>query len=402
MKILVAHNFYQQPGGEDAVVHAETGLLRRHGHTVSTYLRSNAEITTDGFLSRWGLGLNTIWSHRSYREVIALIKSEKPDVAHFHNTLPLISPAAYWACSEAGVPVVQTLHNYRLLCPVATFYRDGHICEECMHHSLIPGIRYGCYRNSRAATAAVSAMLNFHRWKGTWTEKIDIYIALTEFSRNKFIEAGWPADNILVKPNFVHPDPGVCDERRNYALFVGRFSHEKGIRTLLQAWEKLNRIPLKMVGDGPLAEEVHQARRGHQLKGVEIVGRRSRDEVFELMKGARFLVFPSEWYETFGMTIGEAFACGLPVLASRLGAITEIVEGGRTGIHFTPGDPEDLAVKVEWAWTHEKEMQEMGKEARREYEMKYTAERNYTMLMDIYRLAIERVRKRYGASAGRN
>jgi glycosyltransferase involved in cell wall biosynthesis len=139
-----------------------------------------------------------------------------------------------------------------------------------------------------------------------------------------------------------------------------------------------------------------------RLKGVEIVGRRSRDEVFELMKGARFLVFPSEWYETFGMTIGEAFTCGLPVLASRLGAITEIVEGGRTGIHFTPGDPEDLAVKVEWAWTHEKEMQEMGKEACREYEMKYTAERNYTMLMDIYRLAIERVRKRYGASAGRN
>lgn len=400
MKVLQVHNSYQLAAGEDAVVRDEMSLLEAHGHTVVPYRRDNAEIKTDDLFGRGKLAFNTIWSHRSYREILSLINSEKPDVAHFHNTLPLISPSAYWACFEAGVPTVQTLHNYRMLCPVATFYRNGRLCQECVDHSLIHSIRYGCYRNSRTATATISGMLYFHRWKRTWAEMIDTYIALSEFSRTKFIEAGWSADNIVVKPNFIYPDPGFARPAGKYAIFAGRLSHEKGLWTLLHAWQKLDSIPLKVVGSGPLAEELQVAMQHNHVKGIEMVRHCNRNQVLELIKDARFLVFPSEWYEAFPMVIAEAFACGVPVIASRLGAMQEIVENGCTGLHFNPGDPEDLAAKVEWAWTHEEELRQMGEQARKIYEQRFSPERNYQTLMEIYELAIQRRRYRFVAEAG--
>ena len=285
--------------------------------------------------------------------------------------------------------MVQTLHNYRLFCPAATFFRDGHVCEECVQHTLWRSVRYACYRNSRPATATVALMLAVHRRRRTWTRQVDCYIALTEFSRRKFIEAGLPAEKVVVKPNFVHPDPRARNGRGEYALFVGRLSPEKGLHTLLDAWQRLrDRVPLRIVGDGPLRPELEADASRRGLSGVSFDGRLPHDQTLEAMKGARFLVFPSEWYEPFGLTIAEAFACGVPVVASRLGAIEEIVEDGRTGLHFTPGDPDVLAAKVEWAWTHPERMEEMGRAARAEYEAKYTAERNYQMLMDIYQRAI--------------
>jgi len=283
--------------------------------------------------------------------------------------------------------VIQTLHNYRLLCPNAILYRDGGVCEDCLGRLPWPGVMRGCYRGSRAQTVVVAAMLAVHRWLKTWLEKVDIYIALTEFARRKFIEGALPAEKVVVKPNFVHPDPGVRDGSGNYAIFVGRLSREKGVLTLLAAWELLKDIPLKIAGDGPLVEDVR--RRSQMLGGVEVLGRRDHKDVIGLLKGARFLVFPSEWYECFPVTFVEAFACGVPVIASRLGAMAEIVEDGRTGLHFTPGDPDDLAARVVYAWSHPERMREMGREARAEYEAKYTAERNYQMLMDIYHRAIE-------------
>ncbi|MGQ9873581.1 glycosyltransferase family 4 protein [Leptodesmis sp.] len=214
---------------------------------------------------------------------------------------------------------------------------------------------------------------------------MDVYIALTEFARQKFIEGGLPAEKIAIKPNFTYPDPGPGDRSGNYVLFVGRISREKGVRTLVQAWQKLRGVPLKVVGDGPLMGEMQRAR----SEGLEILGWRSHDEVLALIKSARFLVFPSEWYEGFPLTIAEAFACGVPVIASRLGAMAEIVEDGRTGLLFNLGDAEDLAAKVEWAWANPDTMREMGREARQKYEQKYTAERNYQMLMEIYEIVRE-------------
>ena len=389
MKILVVHNAYQGPGGEAIVAGAERDLLVAAGHRVVEYGKSNDEIKDYGLWSKATLPVRTVWAWDSYREMKALLGRERPDLAHFHNTFPLISPAAYYACREAGVPVVQTLHNYRLLCPAATFLRRGCVCEECLDHSLWRGVLHGCYHDSTAATASVAVMLAVHRWLGTWMRLVDCYIALTEFSREKFVSAGVPDEKIAVKPNFVHPDPGAREGTGEYALFVGRFSREKGLQTLLRAWVHLNNsISLDLVGDGPLRPALQNEAQSRGMGSIHFRGWMSPDRTLAAVKQARFLVFPSEWYEGFSLAVIEAFACGVPVVASRLGGMRRIVTDGRTGLHFRPGDPEDLAAKVEWAWTHPKEMEAMGRMARAEYEAKYTAERNYPMLMQIYERAI--------------
>jgi glycosyltransferase involved in cell wall biosynthesis len=390
MKLLVVHNRYQQPGGEDTVFRAEGDLLRRAGHQLVAYVRHNDDIAPNGFVSLARLAMGTVWARESYRAIRNLIRREKPDVAHFHNTFPLISPSAYYACREASVPVVQSLHNPRLLCPAATLYRKHTVCEECVGKIVPwPGVAHGCYRNSRLQTGVVAAMLTFHRLLGTWHEQVDTFVVFTEFYRRKFVKGGVPAEKIVLKPHFVHPDPGVRSGRGDYALLVGRLAEEKGIPTVLAAWKKLKQIPLKVRGDGPLLPAV-QAFGTSDGVAVEWVPRLSKPALASFLKGARFLVWPSQgFYETFGLVAVEAFACGVPVIASRLGAMEEIVEDGRTGLHFTPGDADDLAAKVEWAWSHPKEMEAMGREARAEYEAKYTAERNYEMLMDIYRRAME-------------
>jgi glycosyltransferase involved in cell wall biosynthesis len=390
MKVLLVHNHYQQPGGEDTSMLAEEGVLRAAGHWVVEYIRHNDEIKDYGLGSKATLPLRTVWAWDSYREIKALLARERPDLAHFQNTFPLISPAAYYACREAGVPVVQTLRNYRLLCPAATFLNHGRLCEACVEHSLWRAVAHGCYRGSRAATATTALMLAVHRWLGTWTRLVDCYIALTEFGRRKFIEGGLPAEKIAVKANFVHPDPGAREGRGEYALFVGRLSEEKGLQTLLTAWVRLNnRISLEIVGDGPLRPTLQNETQRRMMGSIHFCGWMPRDRTLAAIKQARFLVFPSEWYEGFPVTIAEAFACGVPVICSRLGAMQEIVADGRTGLHFSPGNADDLAAKVEWAWAHPEEMAAMGRAARAEYEAKYTAERNYQMLMDIYRRVIK-------------
>jgi len=387
MKVLLIHNLYTQPGGEDVVFEAERALLERYGHEVITFVEDNARLNVINPLKA---AVDTIWSKEAQRNIRKLIEQSRPDVVHFHNTFLRISPAAYYVVKEMGLPVVQTLHNYRLICPGALLMRDGHLCEDCLDKVIPwPGIVYSCWRNSRMGTAVVTAMLTVHRLLKTWIKQVDVYIALTEFARRKFIEGGLPAEKISVKPNFIYPDPGKGEHGGNFALFVGRLSAEKGVKTLFSAWRLLKGIPLKVVGDGPLMAEVRECVEREGLT-VEVLGRRSREEVFALMRSASFLLFPSEWYEGFPMTIAEAFACGLPVVVSQLGAMDEIVEDGRTGLLFEPGNPEDLAEKVEWAWTHPKEVKRMGEEARREYEEKYTAERNYRMLMEIYQHAIEK------------
>jgi glycosyltransferase involved in cell wall biosynthesis len=384
MRILLIHNRYRQPGGEDIVFEAEKALLERHGHEVITFVEDNARLEGVNPLK---VAVNAIWSREAQRNIRKWIEQTRPDVIHFHNTFLRISPAAYYVVKDLGLPVVQTLHNYRLICPGALLMRDGKVCEDCLRKIVPwPGVVHGCWRNSRSGTMVVAAMLTFHNVRRTWENQVDVYIALTEFARKKFVQGGLPEEKIVVKPNFVHPDPGDAEHKGNFALFVGRLSAEKGIRTMLSAWRVLKSVPLKVVGDGPLMAEVKEQIERERL-AIDVLGRLSREEVFSLMQQASFLVFPSEWYETFGMTIAEAFACGLPVLASRLGAMAELVEDGRIGLLFEPGNPEDLAARVAWAWAHPEEMRRMGKAARQEFEEKYTAEKNYQMLMQIYERA---------------
>jgi glycosyltransferase involved in cell wall biosynthesis len=387
MKVLVVHNRYQQPGGEDQVFSAETALLESYGHRVVRYCTHNDRVAD---MNRLALAGNTLWSRSTYRKLRALVRRERPDVAHFHNTFPLVSPAGYYAARAEGVPVVQTLHNYRLLCPDALFFRDGRVCEDCMGKAVPwPGVVHKCYRGSRTASGVVSAMLTVHRALRTWTEAVDVYVALTEFARGKFIEGGLPAEKLVVKPNFVYPDPGPGEGRGGYALFVGRLSPEKGVGTMLEAWERLEGgIPLKVVGDGPLRERVAETAGRHPC--VEYLGYRPAEEVQALLKEASMLVLPSEWYEGFSRVAAEAFASATPIIAGDLGAATELVEHGRTGLRFRPGDAEDLAARARWFFSHPEEHARMRREVRAEYEAKYTAERNYRMLIGLYDSALGR------------
>jgi glycosyltransferase involved in cell wall biosynthesis len=387
MNIFRAHNFYKQPGGEDISFAAEVAMLEAHGHKVIQYCLHNEAI--DG-MNPAALAARTVWSRQAYREIRGLIQRHRPEVAHFHNTLPLISPAAYHAAQAENACVVQTLHNFRLMCPSAILLRGGRICEECIGRPIPwPGILHKCYRDSRLATGAIATMLAAHRLLGTWRRAVDLYIALTPFSRNKFIAGGLPAEKIVVKPHFVDPDPGPGRGQGGYGVFVGRLSAEKGLATLFEAWKKLAApVPLKIVGDGPMARVVQSA--VSQDSRIEWLGSRPRDEVDTLIGEALFLIMPSDWYETFGRVVIEAFAKGTPVLASRLGAMADLVDHGRTGLLFEPGNPAELAMTVQRLMDDQAERSRLRQAARQEYEQKYTARSNYRLLMASYEAALGR------------
>jgi glycosyltransferase involved in cell wall biosynthesis len=390
MKVLMAHSFYQRPGGEDKCFEAESNLLRSRGHDLSTYTLQNDELSHMSGLKAAGTAL---WNGRAHKELSALIRAQRPEVVHIHNSFPLMSPSAIWAAKSHGCAVVTTLHNYRLLCPLGTLVRDGRVCEDCVGRAWPwPGIVHGCYRNSRPASAAVANMLLAHRVLRTWSHKVDTFIALSNFARQKFVEGGIPDAKIALKPNFVDPDPGPSETSRGYALFAGRLSPEKGIETLLEAWKRpVGGMKLRILGGGPLSRQVEAA--ASRSPNIDYLGYRQTADVMELMAGANFLVMPSLCYETFGLAIIEAFAKAKPVIVSRLGTCTELVEDGRTGLHIEAGNPDDLAAKVTWASAHQADMRAMGKNARAVYDDNYSAGRNYDRIMEIYGSALASARR---------
>lgn len=385
MKILLIHNTYQQNGGEDSVLASEQKLLRQHGHQCEMALLSND--TVDGFWVKANTAFKTPWSKKGHSFATQAIQQFQPDIVHVHNFFPLLTPSIYDACIEAGVPVVQTLHNYRTICPGALLMRDGEICEKCITDSPYQAIWHRCYRNSFPGSWAVARMVAYHRRKQTWLRKVDRFIALTQFGKKKFIEADFPAEKIVVKPNFcvaAGPKDDVADSRRKGAVFVGRLSAEKGVATMLEAWDCLE-IPLRVAGGGPLLADRAGTKKGY----IEFLGQIDGTQVVTEMAQAAFLVMPSEWYEGFPMVIVESFAYGLPVIASRLGAMAEIVEDGVTGLHFEPGNAVDLAQKVQWLHEHPHQCQQMGKNAKRVYTENYTPKRNYHILLDTYKQIID-------------
>lgn len=392
MRILRVHNRYQQRGGEDTVFEAECGMLEDNGNSIRRLEFSNDDIPANiGPFAAMKLAVNTIWSQEAQHRIVAVIDEFQPDVVHFDNTFPLVSPAAYSSVRKKGVAVVQTLHNYRLLCPSGILYHNGAIYEESLGHWFPwKALRDAVYRDSMGQTAVVAAMLGFHKLRRTYQRDVDRYIALTEFARDKFAAEVLPADKVAVKPNFVRYEPSEVYERGNRFLFVGRISPEKGIDTLLRAHSLLP-IELYVAGDGPLSQKVSEHSKINPA--LYPLGRLDIAAVRSEMSKARALVFPSEWYEGMPMTILEAFSCGTPVIASRLGAMREIVTEGETGILFEPGNAADLAEKLQWAGKHPVEMQQMGDRARKDYEAKYTAARNYELLMDVYDQAIANLRQ---------
>lgn len=387
MKILQIHNEYQHFSGEDVVVAAEKHMLEQYGNEVIQWIPKSSSIKKLNLLLKAKVALKSSWSRSSYQHVSEILRTHQPDLVHVHNTIPLISPSVYTACQTFRTPVVTTLHNFKLICPGAYLYRDNKVCEDCLGKIIpYPAVLNSCYRNNRLQSTIASAGLTFNKLRGTYENDVDIYIALTRFSRQKFIQGGLPPHKVAVKPNFISENISPGKHQGKYALFVGKLLSYKGIETVLKAWDMLDGdIPLKIVGQGPLEILL----RGSLPSGVEYLGSLARDQVLELMQEATVLVFPSEWYEGFPMTITEAFATGCPVVAARMGAASEIIKDGLSGWHFDPGNSADLARVVQEAWSNSKELLRRGNLARKQYNECYSMEKNYEITMRIYESAIK-------------
>ena len=388
MKIFVVHNSYKLDGGEDSVKKNEVALLRNNGKCVECLSVSNELI--DSVFRKIIATFSSIFSLSSYLSNYFRIIRARPNVVHVHNYFPLVSPAIFYACSAAGVPVVHTLHNYRAICPTALLMHEGKIEERSVKGSSWWAVYRRVYRDSWVGTLALAVMIEIHKRGGTWKRKVDRFIALTEFSRKKYIEAGWPEDKIVVKPNFTEDPYGgseIVAKRGGYGIFVGRLSSEKGINLLLDAWRNID-LRLKVAGRGELVSYVQR----QASRNIEYVGSKMKSEVLDLVQHADFIVMASTWYEGFPMVLVEAFSCGTPALVPRLGSMEEIVRDGITGLHFEAGNADDLNKKAQWMIDHPAEARKMGENARREYLNKYTPEQNYEMLMDIYQEAIEESR----------
>jgi glycosyltransferase involved in cell wall biosynthesis len=385
VKILLVHNAYRFRGGEDAVVESETKLLRDAGHEVIEYRRHSDEIRDIGYLRTVA---DTVWSRQTRAELQKVIHTQRPDLLHAHNTFPLISPSAFWSAADARLPVVLTLHNFRLLCPQAMLLRDGRVCQDCVGRVPWRAVVHGCYRDSRSTTAVLSTMLVAHRALGTWQTKVDRFIALNEFCRDKFIEGGLPADRIVVKPNFVLPNP-LPDVPREHLLFVGRLSAEKGVDVLARAASGFQHGTLRVVGTGPHDKALLAC------PGASMLGFQDPAGVRREMRQALALVFPSLWFETFGLVMVEAFAAGTPVIASRLGAALSLVRDGETGLLVEPGNVDDLRTKMQWALEHPQQMAEMGRRARDFYLSRFTPEQNLSQLLAVYQDAMASSRARH-------
>lgn len=384
MRILMVHNSYRHAGGEDQSAGAEAALLASHDDEVVWYRRSNLELS--GHFNPL-VGARAVFSLKAYRDVSRLLSRHQIDVVHVQNYFPLISPSVYYAARRARCAVVQTLRNFRTICPNGLLFRDGSPCDSCVGKTLPwPAVRHGCYRKSRIATLGPAAMIAAHRWFGTWTEAVDAYIALTPGAAQRFRHAGLPHERLFVKPNCIHSLIPPSMETGQYALFVGRVTEEKGVKVLSEAWRKLETsLPLLIVGEGPLVPPASAA----DERDIRFLGQRDPREVRKLMAGAMCVIVPSLWSEPFGRVVVEAYSVGTPVIASAIGALPELVVDGRTGLLFRPGDATGLARQVARLKRDKAWQRELREGAYSAYCENFAPESNYSILKAIYRSAME-------------
>lgn len=361
----------------------ERRMLEGRGVEVDVFERCNDELDDSSLAGKAAMAVNTIWSRRSRSELRRMLRKGRPDIVHVHNTFAMLSPSIYGACKAEGVPVVQTLHNFRFFCPSALFLRDGKPCEACVEKSLMQSVRHRCYRGSVGATATLAAMLGVHRAIGTYSRDIDRYIVLTEFARRKVAKAGIQEHKLVVKPNFVPDPPPAGRGGGGYVVFVGRLLQGKGTETLVAAWRHLPSVRLKIIGDGALRPELEAAARSENLN-IEFTGVQKRSAVLDAVSNAEFLIVPSEWYEGFPMVIAESFACGTPVLASRIGSLEELVDEGVTGRKFTAADSQGLADAVRAMLADEVGLRRMRTNARGYFDAHLTEQANSAELVSIY------------------
>lgn len=385
-KILIVHNYYQIQGGEDTVVENESSMLKENGHEVIFYTRNNDEIKSRGMLGKIKLFFESIFSIKTYGEVEKIVKKEKIDIVHVHNTLPLISPSVYYAAFKAKVPVVQTIHNFRLICPAATLTREGMICEQCIQSGLGPAIKCKCYRNSYLQTLSIVTMLKIHRILKTY-QRINGYIALTEFNKKKLLSLVNDEKKIYVKPNFAKCTSNTEYEERkveNYFVFIGRLDRLKGIDLIIESWKDIKQTELIVIGDGPLKKELAGYIKDNKINNIKLLGFMKREEAFEILKKAKAIIMASQWYEGFPMTIVESFSLGVPVIAGDIGNLGSIITHNKDGFLFKYRSKEDLKEKIEMLINDNELNEKLNIGSYKTFIENYDDKINYKYLNNIY------------------
>jgi glycosyltransferase involved in cell wall biosynthesis len=392
MKILLIHNDYQQAGGERVAVEAQIALLRRHNQELSFFLKDNTEINTYTALQKLGMVPRVVYSSKTYKDVRATVAETRPDVAHIHNVFPLISPAVYRALSDSGIPIVQTLHNFRFLCPNGIFYTKGETCELCKFGNTVNAVLLKCYRNSYSLSALYAFSVGLHRRLGTF-QMIDHFIALTGFTAGKIIESGLAnREKVSILGNFILeniPVPGEYNPKGPYVVYLGRLSPEKGVDILIRAMSGISGLELKIAGDGPQASELKNLARKLGLAHVTFLGNISGNQKWDLLRNAAAAIVPSLVYENLPFTLLESMAVGTPVIASDIGSLPYIIKDSSTGLLFQPGNPDDLREKLLWMTAHPKEALDLGRNGREFFNKRYSEQAHYNGLMDIYKNVVE-------------
>ena len=394
MKILLVHNFYRSEiaSGENEVFKAEKKILKEKGHIIEEYIRHSDEIKSKNLYSKLKVGLSIAWNHSSYKSISKIVDSFKPDIVHVHNTFPLISPSIFYAIRKRAA-IVLTLYNYRLFCSNAKLLRSGKICKKCLdEQSVLPAIRYGCYRESRIATIPLALKIAIHRKLNTWKDKVDAFISLTEFQKKLMIECGLPKDKIYIKPipssrsNII-----PWKERDNTIIFVARLSEEKGSITLVKSWILWgSEAPvLNIVGSGELEDELKKMAQKHSIKNINFLGKLTYEDMKEKIGKAKLTIFPSEWYETFGKVIVDSFSKGTPVAVSDIGSLPDLVTNNLNGIVFKTRNEKSLFEEVKKAWTQQGYLEKLSKEAKNTYDQFYTPDKNYERAVSIYKKVIQ-------------
>jgi len=390
LSIVMFHNYYQHSGGEDVATETDINILQKAGHKISFIQEDNDQIKNFSALEKLKLFLRTAWNQEQYYDLKSRLEQITPDLLHVQNFFPLFSPSVHAVAKSLNIPNIQHLHNFRLGCLNGYLLRNENICEVCVGKNPWQGVAYRCYRNSVPASLAVWNLITYNRWRKTWEKDVDAFITPSQFAAQKLIEIGIPENRLYVKPN-VTPDPLLEETIPPFPqeptfLFIGRLSPEKGVMNLLNAWEKLAKLQWKLniVGDGEQRVTLEQFVTEKSLTNVYFLGYQSKTEVVKNIKTATAIVVPSQWYETFGRVVIEAFACGRPVLASNLGALAELIQDHETGFLISHNTLENWVEFLEWSGNHPLEIKEMGRKARQIYQEKYTPEVNYQQIMRIY------------------
>ncbi|UZQ50354.1 glycosyltransferase family 4 protein [Clostridium kluyveri] len=382
-RVLIVHNYYQVSGGEDIVVSNEKKMLEDNGHKVIVYSRNNSEIKKMDKFQKLCLLSTVVFSIKTYREVKKIIKAKDIDIVHVHNTLSLISPSVYYAAISCNVPVIQTIHNFRLLCPGATFYRDGVICEDCVTKGLKCAVKHKCYRGSRVQTLACIVILTAHRLLGIY-KKIN-YICLTDFNKKKLLQLNSDGKNrideskVFVKPNFVNTYKRIIpyELRSQQFVFVGRLDKLKGIGLLLEAWKEIKDFDLIICGVGPEENWCRKFIEKNGMTNVNMMGHIPNTQVMDIIAKSKALILPTRWYEGFPMTIVESWGVGTPVIGSNIGNVGNLIKSGINGFKFEFDSVESLQKVIRQKYNVS--IDELIK-----YKLYYSAANNYKQLFMIY------------------